>query len=225
MEVEWEGQFDATHVERGHGMYRDNEIREVELGARDAIIHRRVDKKEEYAVIGGKPISVAEHDDGTAEIDGQFIDAVGAERRIRFLTRANLLLAPQGSPVNGRHELDREVERWLDRLLIDPARVEGCSMLGVLWRVYVPLARPTYLAYALVSISYHWNNFLWPLVVTNSVETRPIPVGLQVFATVEQGVDWARVTAATLLSVAPLLLAFIIFQRQFVQSFMRAGIR
>ena len=39
--------------------------------------------------------------------------------------------------------------------------------MGVLWRVYVPLARPTYLAYALVSVSYHWNNFLWPLVVTN----------------------------------------------------------
>src|SRR6478736_904423 len=51
MEVEWEGQFDTAHVERGHAMYRDSEIREVELGATDAIIHRRVDKKEEYAVI------------------------------------------------------------------------------------------------------------------------------------------------------------------------------
>ncbi len=49
--------------------------------------------------------------------------------------------------------------------------------------------------------------------------------GVQVFATVEQGVDWSKVTAATLLSVAPLLVAFLIFQRQFVQSFMRAGIR
>ena len=51
LEADWEGQFDTTHVERGHAMYRDNEIREVELGASDAIIHRRVDKKEEYAVI------------------------------------------------------------------------------------------------------------------------------------------------------------------------------
>ena len=78
---------------------------------------------EEYAVLGGKPISVAEHDDGTAEIDGQFVDAHGAERRIRFLTRGNLLLAPQGSPVNGRHELDRDVERWLDQVLVDPTQV------------------------------------------------------------------------------------------------------
>jgi superfamily II DNA or RNA helicase len=51
MEVEWEEQFDATHVDRGHSMYRDGEIREVELGAKDAIIHRKVEKKEEYAVI------------------------------------------------------------------------------------------------------------------------------------------------------------------------------
>jgi len=51
LEVEWEEQFDATHVERGHAMYRDGEIREVELGAKDAVIHRKVEKKEEYAVI------------------------------------------------------------------------------------------------------------------------------------------------------------------------------
>jgi sn-glycerol 3-phosphate transport system permease protein len=91
--------------------------------------------------------------------------------------------------------------------------------------VYIPIARPTLIAFGLVTVSYHWNNFLWPLVVSNSVDTRPITVGLQVFATIEQGVDWSLVTAATLLSVAPLLLAFLIFQRQFVQSFMRAGIR
>ena len=89
----------------------------------------------------------------------------------------------------------------------------------------VPVAKPTYITYGLVTVSFHWNNFLWPLVVTNSVDTRPITVGLQVFSTVEQGVDWSLVTAATLLSVAPLLLAFLVFQRQFVQSFMRAGIR
>ncbi len=51
LEADWEGQFDATHVERGHDMYRDGEIREVELGAKDAIIHRKLDKREEYAVI------------------------------------------------------------------------------------------------------------------------------------------------------------------------------
>ena len=109
--------------------------------------------------------------------------------------------------------------------LEDAARVEGASRWQVLMKVYVPLARPTYVAYGLVSVSHHWNNFLWPLIVSNSVETRPLTVGLQVFASTDQGIDWSIITAATLLSAAPLLIAFLLFQKQFVQSFMRAGIR
>jgi len=119
----------------------------------------------------------------------------------------------------------RQTFKTVPRELDEAARVEGCTPLQVLWKVYVPLARPTYLAYALVSVSYHWNNFLWPLIITNSVESRPVTVGLQVFSATDQGLDWSIITAATLLSTAPLLVAFLLFQRQFVQSFMRAGIR
>lgn len=109
--------------------------------------------------------------------------------------------------------------------LEEAARVEGCGWLGVLWRVYIPAARPTYLAYALVSISTHWNNFLWPLVVTNSNETRPLTVGLSLFGAPESGVNIAVISAATLMTIAPLLIGFLIFQRQFIQAFLRAGIR
>ena len=76
-----------------------------------------------------------------------------------------------------------------------------------------------------MSVSYHWNNFLWPLIITESVESRPVTVGLQVFASTDQGIDWSIITAATLLTTGPLLVAFLLFQRQFVQSFMRAGIK
>lgn len=119
----------------------------------------------------------------------------------------------------------RQTFKTIPRELEDAARIEGCGWLEILWKVYVPLAKPTYLAYGLVSISHHWNNFLWPLVVTNSVESRPLTVGLGVFSAPETGVNWATVSAATLLSIAPLLVAFLLFQRQFVQSFLRAGIR
>ncbi len=119
----------------------------------------------------------------------------------------------------------RQTFKTVPRELDEAARVEGCTPLQVLWKVYVPLARPVYLAYALVSVSYHWNNFLWPLIITNSVESRPLTVGLQVFSAGDQGIDWSIITAATLLTTAPLLVGFILFQRQFVQSFMRAGIR
>jgi sn-glycerol 3-phosphate transport system permease protein len=119
----------------------------------------------------------------------------------------------------------RQTFKTVPRELDEAARIEGCGPLLVLWKVYVPLARPVYLAYALVSVSYHWNNFLWPLIITNSVESRPLTVGLQVFSSGDQGIDWSIITAATLLTTAPLLVAFVLFQRQFVQSFMRAGIR
>lgn len=119
----------------------------------------------------------------------------------------------------------RQTFKTIPRELEEAARMEGCGWMGVLLKVYVPLARPVYLAYGLVSISHHWNNFLWPLVVTNSVETRPLTVGLAIFSAPETGVQWSTISAATLIVVAPLLVAFLLFQRHFVQSFMRAGIR
>ena len=119
----------------------------------------------------------------------------------------------------------RQTFKTVPRELEDAARVEGCSFIGVLWRVYVPLARPTYLAYGLVSVSYHSNNFLWPLVITNTVDTRPLTVGLAIFGAPESGVDWGVISAGTIMAVSPLLVAFLLFQRQFMQSFMQAGIK
>ena len=119
----------------------------------------------------------------------------------------------------------RQTFMGVPKELDEAARVEGASAIQTLGRVYVPLARPVYIAFALVSVSYHWNNFLWPLIITNSQNARALTVALQVFSSVDQGVDWSVITAATLMSSAPLLVAFLLFQRQFVQSFMRAGIK
>lgn len=119
----------------------------------------------------------------------------------------------------------RQTFKTIPKELDDAARIEGCSLMGLIWRVYVPLSKPTILAFALVSVSNHWNNFLWPLIVTSSVETRPLTVGLSIFATTDSGVEWSIITAATLITSGPLLIGFLLFQRQFVQSFMRAGIK
>jgi len=121
--------------------------------------------------------------------------------------------------------LMRQTFKSIPMELHDAARIEGAGPLAILRRVYLPLAKPAYLAYGLVSVSFHWNNFLWPLIATNSVNSRPLTVGLQIFSSGDQGIDWSVIAAATLLSVGPLLVAFIVFQRQFVQSFLRAGIR
>ena len=119
----------------------------------------------------------------------------------------------------------RQTFKTVPKELDEAARVEGCSLLGLLWRVYVPLAKPTMLAFGLVSVSHHWNNFIWPLIITSSVETRPLTVGLSVFATTDSGIEWSIINAATLITSGPLLIGFLLFQRQFVQSFMRAGIK
>jgi len=121
--------------------------------------------------------------------------------------------------------LMRQTFKSVPKELDEAARVEGCGVLGVLWRVYIPAARSTYLAYALVSISTHWNNFLWPLIVTNSETTRPLTVGLSIFGAPENGVDISVISAATVMVIAPLMILFLAFQRQFVQAFLRAGIK
>ena len=119
----------------------------------------------------------------------------------------------------------RQTFKTIPKELVEAALMEGASQMQILRHVYIPLAKPVYLAFSLVSVSYHWNNFLWPLVVSNSVGSRPLTVGLQVFSSTDQGIDWSVITAATLLTSGPLLIGFLIFQRQFVQSFMRAGIK
>ncbi|WP_028465273.1 carbohydrate ABC transporter permease [Nisaea denitrificans] len=148
-------------------------------------------------------------------------------RTMRFLGLVDTILAiglPYMASGFGIFLL-RQTFKTIPKELDDAARVEGAGFFTILMKVYVPLAKPTYLAYGLVSVSHHWNNFLWPLIITNSVETRPVTVGLSVFASTDQGIDWAVITAATLMTSGPLLIAFLLFQRQFVQSFMRAGIK
>lgn len=87
--------------------------------------------------------------------------------------------------------------------------LEGCGTMAILLRVDVPPARPTRLAHGLVAVSFGWSNFLWPPVITSPVETRPLTVGLAVFAPLHQGIDRAIIRAATPMTSAPLLLGFL----------------
>ncbi len=108
----------------------------------------------------------------------------------------------------------------------EAAKMEGSGVLRTIWLVYVPLSLPSLLAFSIVSVSHHWNNFLWPLIVTNSPENRPLTVGLSIFAqSFETGAQWAEVTAATLIVTAPLLAGFFMFQRGFINSFMQSGVK
>ncbi|MCL4487182.1 MAG: carbohydrate ABC transporter permease [Chloroflexi bacterium] len=122
--------------------------------------------------------------------------------------------------------LMRQTFKTIPRDLDDAATMDGANWLQTLWYVYIPPARPALIAFALSSISFHWNDFLWPLVVTNSPSSRPLTVGLAVFTQLgEIGAQWPLVTAGTVIVVGPLLLLFLIFQRQFIESFLHSGLK
>lgn len=122
--------------------------------------------------------------------------------------------------------LMRQTFKQVPRDLEEAAVIDGCNHLQTLWHVFIPMARPTLAAFALTSISFHWNNFFWPLIITNTNNVRPLTVGLALFTKAsESGADWSLITAGTVMVVAPLLVAFFLFQRQFINSFMRSGIK
>ncbi|GAB3723421.1 carbohydrate ABC transporter permease [Nocardiopsis nanhaiensis] len=119
----------------------------------------------------------------------------------------------------------RQSFKAVPKELVEAAEMEGLGRLKVLWRVYLPLCKSTVVAYAMISVSFHWNNFLWPLIATRTAEARPVTVGIVRFLAPESGIDFASLTAGTFIIVIPLLVFFIAVQRQFVQSFMRSGIK
>ena len=105
MEVEWEEQFDAAQVERGHDMYRAGEVREVALGANDAIIHRKVEKKEEYAVIEWEGDHIKVRSSSTDMLLAHAIAVAGLHEIEELLVDEMAALLPdaakEGSTTNG----------------------------------------------------------------------------------------------------------------------------
>ncbi|WP_430437303.1 carbohydrate ABC transporter permease [Oceanibaculum nanhaiense] len=119
----------------------------------------------------------------------------------------------------------RQAFRQVPAELADAAKLDGCGHFSTLWHVYLPLVKPTLIAFAIISVVTHWNDYMWPLLVTNSESARTLPIGLGLLAKADSGADWTRLMAATVVVVSPLLVFFVIFQRRFVDSFMHAGIK
>ncbi len=120
----------------------------------------------------------------------------------------------------------RQQFKTMPAALTDAARIDGASTMRIIWQIYVPNAKTAYLAFAMISVSYHWNNFLWPLIVTNSVSNRPLTVGLAVFAkSTETALLWGDICACAFVISAPLLILFFIYQKQFINSFANSGIK
>ena len=134
------------------------------------------------------------------------------------------LIAPFTASAFGTFLL-RQAFLAVPEALEDAARLDGCTGVAFLWHFLLPLSRPTVLAFALVALVAHWNDYFWPLIVTNRDAIRTLPIGLAMFVTQEVTTDWNLLMAATLFVAAPMLVIFFVFQRYFIRSHMHAGLK
>lgn len=120
----------------------------------------------------------------------------------------------------------RQTFREVPLELEEAARIDGANWWQVMRNVYIPMSIPAYVALALVSVSSHWNEFLWPFIVTRTEEVRPLTVGLnKLFQTSDVGAQYGQLMAGTLIAIAPLVILFVLFQRRFIESFASSGIK
>jgi sn-glycerol 3-phosphate transport system permease protein len=122
--------------------------------------------------------------------------------------------------------LMRQTFRSIPRDFEEAAMLDGAGVAVLIRHVLLPLARPGLVAFAIVSVTAHWNEFLWPLMAVSSPRNQVLTVGLATFTSgAEAGSAWGVVAAGTFLVAAPLLILFLIFQRRFVSSFVSSGIK
>ncbi|SFC74083.1 carbohydrate ABC transporter permease [Devosia psychrophila] len=114
--------------------------------------------------------------------------------------------------------------RGFPREVIEAARMDGASNWRILWEVLVPNLRGTIASLAILIFISTWNEYFWPLLLSRTAENSVIQIGIQMFMTAE-GNQWGPLMAASTLASLPVLIIYVVLQRQVVQSFMKSGIR
>jgi multiple sugar transport system permease protein len=118
----------------------------------------------------------------------------------------------------------RQFFRTLPIELEEAARIDGCSRLGVLFRVVMPLSMPALATLGIVTFLWTWNDFLWPLIVTSSTDKYTVQLGLATFQGAHQ-TNWPLLMAGNMMALAPMLIVFVLAQRWFVQSLAASGVK
>ena len=108
--------------------------------------------------------------------------------------------------------------------LIEAAKIDGAGPVRIFWSIVLPLSKPLLAVLTLLSLMYQWNDFLWPLIVLRDPSLYTLPIGLQ-FLQGQYQTDYGALMAMTLITVGPLIVLFLVFQRWFVQGFATSGIR
>jgi ABC-type glycerol-3-phosphate transport system permease component len=108
--------------------------------------------------------------------------------------------------------------------LIEAAKIDGAGPVRIFVSIVLPLSKPLLAVLTLLSLMYQWNDFLWPLIVLRDPSLYTLPIGLQ-FLQGQYQTDYGALMAMTLITVGPLIVLFLVFQRWFVQGFATSGIR
>ncbi|MDO9377662.1 MAG: carbohydrate ABC transporter permease [Nocardioidaceae bacterium] len=108
--------------------------------------------------------------------------------------------------------------------LLDAARVDGAGSFRIFFQVVLPLCKPLIAALTLLTVLSTWNDFAWPLIALKENSLYTLPIGL-LYLQGQFGSDYGATMAFALLSVLPMVVLFLVFQRHFVQGFARSGIR
>ena len=108
--------------------------------------------------------------------------------------------------------------------LLDAARIDGVSEFGLFWRIALPLVKPALAALCIFTFLGNWNAFLWPVIITEKMDMRTLPVGLSFFSG-EAGSSWELIMASASMATIPVMLVFIIFQRQIIKGIALTGLK
>ena len=111
----------------------------------------------------------------------------------------------------------RQYLSGIPRDFLDAARVDGCSEYGIYWRIMLPLMKPAFAAMGIYEGMASWNNFLWPMIVTNKITTITLPVGLQSLLT-PYGNNYDVLIAGSCFALIPILILFVCFQKYFIEG-------
>ncbi|UOF91640.1 carbohydrate ABC transporter permease [Fodinisporobacter ferrooxydans] len=112
------------------------------------------------------------------------------------------------------------------RTIMEAAEVDGASHFWIVFRIVLPLSKPSIISLMILNFVWHYNDFFWPLVVTQSDTMRTVPLGLSfMLANDGSGTPWNLVSAANIIAILPSLLLFIFGQKYFVSSAASSGVK
>lgn len=119
----------------------------------------------------------------------------------------------------------REHIRTLPDEIFDAAKIDGAGYFRQLWQLTVPMSRPIIATLLLLAFVSHWNAYLWPLIVTNSEAMRTLPIGIQYIRVALELPEWQIVMAGSTLVVLPLIVLFVIAQKQFIEGTVQGALK